>query len=63
MPAPPAGEPVTVYPLANDSDPNEDDLRLVEVTTTDDQGLKVRVDKQLGRVTVVAADPGSYSME
>ncbi len=59
----PAGEPVTVYPLANDSDPNEDELRLVEVTETDAKGLKVRVDKLLGRVTFAAADPGSYAMD
>ena len=59
----PARESVTIYPLANDSDPNEDDLRLVEVTSTDDKGLNVRVDKQLGRVTVLAEEPGSYSMD
>ncbi|MGY1815377.1 Ig-like domain-containing protein [Blastococcus sp. SYSU D00820] len=53
-----AGEPVVVAPLANDTDPNGDALRLTAVEP--EGALEVAPDYVAGTVTLTAAAPGSY---
>ena len=54
------GVPVDVTPLANDSDPNGDALRLAAVSSSQPSGLQVRWDGTSGRVSAVAATAGTY---
>ncbi len=53
-----AGEPVVVAPLANDSDPNGDELRLSAVPPTPETA--VVPDFVAGTFTVTAAAPGTH---
>ncbi len=55
-----AGQPVTVEPLANDSDPNGDSLRLVNVA--DAAGATITPNYDAGTFTFLAPDAGSYDV-
>ncbi|MFD6135239.1 Ig-like domain-containing protein, partial [Isoptericola sp. NPDC060257] len=55
-----AGQPVTIEPLANDSDPNGDELRLVHVT--EQKGLKVTNNLSAGVFSVQGQEPGSFDI-
>ncbi|NOV96168.1 Ig-like domain-containing protein [Isoptericola halotolerans] len=54
------GQPVTVHPLRNDTDPNGDTLRLVNVADRD--GVSVTPNLSAGTVTVEGDEPGSYDI-
>jgi hypothetical protein len=54
------GQPVTVEPLVNDSDPNGDRLRLVHVA--EKEGLEVTNNLTAGVFTVQGAEPGSFDV-
>ncbi|MDR1237462.1 MAG: tandem-95 repeat protein, partial [Propionibacteriaceae bacterium] len=54
-----ADEPVLAQPLANDSDPNGDPLRLVEVRSND-KTVKMEADYTLGTFTATATTEGQY---
>ncbi|MFE5309977.1 Ig-like domain-containing protein [Isoptericola sp. NPDC056605] len=55
-----AGQPMTIEPLANDSDPNGDELRLVHVT--EQKGLKVTNNLSAGVFSVQGQEPGSFDI-
>lgn len=55
-----AGEPVTVEPLANDSDPNGDELRLVSVSQ--DAPAEVTPNYDAGTFTFLSHEPRSYDL-
>ncbi|WP_307864953.1 Ig-like domain-containing protein [Myceligenerans salitolerans] len=54
------GEPVTVRPLANDSDPDEDRLRLVEVGNA--ESVEITPNHTAGTFRFVSEKPGSYDI-
>ncbi len=56
----PAGEPVTVEPLKNDSDPNGDTLRLASVSEAAPAEITPNYDA--GTFTFVASEPRSYDI-
>ncbi|WP_068202585.1 Ig-like domain-containing protein [Isoptericola dokdonensis] len=56
----PAGEPVTVEPLKNDSDPNGDTLRLASVSEAAPAEITPNYDA--GTFTFVASEPKSYDI-
>ncbi|WP_425955086.1 Ig-like domain-containing protein [Xylanimonas sp. McL0601] len=56
----PAGEPVTVHPLANDSDPDGDALRLVGVGDAAPADITPNLDA--GEFTFTSPDPGAYDV-
>ncbi|SKC34984.1 Ig-like domain-containing protein [Krasilnikoviella flava] len=55
-----AGQPVTVRPLENDTDPNGDELRLVHVA--EKKGLKVTNNLSAGVFSVLGQEPGSFDI-
>ncbi|SKC47615.1 Ig-like domain-containing protein [Krasilnikoviella flava] len=55
-----AGQPVTVRPLENDTDPNGDTLRLVHVA--EKKGLKITNNLNAGMFTVQGHEPGSFDI-
>ncbi|MFD6175602.1 MULTISPECIES: Ig-like domain-containing protein [unclassified Isoptericola] len=55
-----AGQPVTVEPLKNDSDPNGDDLRLSNVSEA--APAKITPNYEAGTFTFLAQDPKSYDV-
>ncbi|MFE5308845.1 Ig-like domain-containing protein [Isoptericola sp. NPDC056605] len=55
-----AGQPVTVRPLENDTDPNGDPLRLVHVT--EKKGLSFSNNLNAGMFTVQGDEPGSFDV-
>ncbi|GAA1715967.1 Ig-like domain-containing protein [Isoptericola hypogeus] len=55
-----AGEPVTVEPLKNDTDPNGDELRLSDVG--DAPPADIVVNDEAGTFTFVAQEPKSYDV-
>ncbi|WP_425358519.1 Ig-like domain-containing protein [Xylanimonas cellulosilytica] len=55
-----AGQPVTVEPLANDSDPNGDSIRLVSVSEAAPAQITPNYDA--GTFSFLARDPGSYDV-
>jgi len=55
-----AGEPLTVEPLKNDSDPNGDDLRLSKVN--DAAPAEITRNYDAGTFTFLAQEPGSYDV-
>jgi hypothetical protein len=56
----PAGQPVTVHPLTNDTDPNGDQLRLVDVT--EQAPATITPNFPAGSFRFVSQDPGSYDV-
>jgi len=54
-----AGEVATISPLANDTDPNGDNLSLVALSVAP-AGSQITPDLELGTVNFVAQAPGSY---
>lgn len=54
-----AGEITTISPLANDTDPNGDNLSLVALSVAP-AGSQITPDLELGTVNFVAQAPGSY---
>lgn len=54
-----AGEITTISPLANDTDPNGDNLSLVALSVAP-TGSQITPDLELGTVNFVAQAPGSY---
>ncbi|WP_423462462.1 Ig-like domain-containing protein [Promicromonospora sp. MS192] len=56
----PAGQPVTVYPLANDTDPNGDRLRLVDVG--EQAPATITPNFAAGSFRFVSDEPGSYDL-
>ncbi|MDR7382664.1 Ig-like domain-containing protein [Promicromonospora iranensis] len=56
----PAGQPVTVRPLTNDTDPNGDQLRLVDVT--EQAPATITPNFPAGSFRFVSQDPGSYDI-
>ncbi|WP_318843037.1 Ig-like domain-containing protein, partial [Myceligenerans pegani] len=55
-----AGEPVTVRPLENDSDPDEDRLRLVEVGSA--ESVEITPNHTAGTFRFVSEKPDSYDI-
>ncbi|MFE5294360.1 Ig-like domain-containing protein [Isoptericola sp. NPDC056618] len=55
-----AGQPVTVRPLENDTDPNGDPLRLVHVA--EKKGLSIANNLNAGMFTVQGDEPGSFDV-
>ena len=55
-----AGQPMTVRPLENDSDPNADSLRLVHVAER--KGLTITNNLNAGMFTVQGDEPGSFDI-
>ena len=56
----PAGQPVTVYPLRNDTDPNGDRLRLVDVG--EQAPATITPNFAAGSFRFVSQEPGSYDL-
>ncbi|MEV0951735.1 Ig-like domain-containing protein [Promicromonospora sp. NPDC050249] len=56
----PAGQPVTVYPLTNDTDPNGDRLRLVDVA--EQAPATITPNYASGSFRFVSQEPGSYDL-
>src|SRR5690606_30879855 len=55
-----AGQPMTVRPLENDSDPNADSLRLVHVAER--KGLTITNNLNAGMFTGQGEEPGSFDV-
>ncbi len=55
-----AGEPVTVEPLTNDSDPNGDELRLASVSEA--PPARITPNHDAGTFTFLAQEPGSHDV-
>ncbi|MCK9792674.1 Ig-like domain-containing protein [Isoptericola sp. 4D.3] len=55
-----AGQPITIEPLKNDSDPNGDDLRLANVSDADPAEITRNYDA--GTFTFLAQEPKSYDV-
>ncbi|NEA37676.1 Ig-like domain-containing protein, partial [Streptomyces sp. SID13031] len=56
----PAGQPVTVEPLRNDTDPNDDELRLASVSESAPAEITPNYDA--GTFTFVSMEPRSYDL-
>jgi hypothetical protein len=56
----PAGQPVTIEPLANDSDPNGDSLRLASVSNA--APAEITPNHDAGTFTFIAQEPRSYDV-
>ncbi|WP_196217324.1 Ig-like domain-containing protein, partial [Cellulosimicrobium composti] len=56
----PAGQPVTVEPLRNDTDPNGDELRLASVSESAPAEITPNYDA--GTFTFVSMEPRSYDL-
>ncbi|WP_237841889.1 Ig-like domain-containing protein [Cellulosimicrobium cellulans] len=56
----PAGQPVTVEPLRNDSDPNDDELRLVSVSES--APAQITTNPDAGTFTFLSMEPRSYDL-
>lgn len=54
-----SGSSATAYPLANDTDPNGDTLRLAQIDAAP-AGISATMDGTLGSVTVEGNEPGTY---
>ncbi|MFE6229479.1 Ig-like domain-containing protein, partial [Streptomyces sp. NPDC057854] len=56
----PAGQPVTVEPLRNDSDPNDDELRLASVSES--APAQITTNPDAGTFTFLSMEPRSYDL-
>ena len=55
------GHAITLDPRSNDTDPDSDDLKLVEVFPAPD-GVEVKPDYQAGTIRFTASKAGNYTL-